>query len=828
MGSGDLRFSIWIVFALCLVCFSVGFDPVDKYYINCGSSDDVKVGNSIYVADKSASKFLTTPQDILADSNLNSITPSEGSLLYRTARIYTGPSKYTFSISQNGRHWIRLYFYPFVYQNYDMRSASFSVFAQKTALVSDFTPKNETVKEFSVNVMSGDLVIAFSPSSNSFAYINALEVVSVPDSLIVDDASLFNPSGAFNGLVNQALETVARVNMGGPFVSLENDTLGRTWVSDRSFLLQPNLATNESKISAVKYPQGGPTSDIAPPTVYGTCTKMNSGSDPNSNFNVTWVFNVDPGFQYLIRLHFCDIVSTAANQLVFNVYIDSFLVAQDLELSTKSGGQLATAYYMDFVTTPFDKSKFGLSIGPSPRSGYPDALLNGLEIMKMNNSRDSLAGAAILPTFPGSKKKLGVILGVSIGVPLALVMIGILFFMHIRRRQERLRHSRTWVPISINGGTTMGSKYSTGTAVSVGSNLSYRIPFIAVQEATNNFDESWVIGIGGFGKVYKGILNDGTKVAVKRGNPRSQQGLAEFRTEIEMLSQFRHRHLVSLIGYCDEKNEMILVYEYMENGTLKSHLYGSNLPNLSWKQRLEICIGAARGLHYLHTGDAKAVIHRDVKSANILLDENLMAKVADFGLSKTGPELDQTHVSTAVKGSFGYLDPEYFRRQQLTEKSDVYSFGVVVFEVLCARPVIDPSLPREMVNLAEWAMKWQKKGQLDQIIDPNLVGKIKPDSLRKFGETAEKCLADFGVDRPSMGDVLWNLEYALQLQEATVHNDPEENSTNVIGQLSPQVGDFNHVDASPSVAQFETSSVDDLSGVSMSRVFSQLVKSEGR
>ncbi|KAL2492323.1 putative receptor-like protein kinase [Abeliophyllum distichum] len=159
-----------------------------------------------------------------------------------------------------------------------MRSASFSVFAQKTALVSDFTPKNETVKEFSVNVMSGDLVIAFSPSSNSFAYINALEVVSVPDSLIVDDASLFNPSGAFNGLVNQALETVARVNMGGPFVSLENDMLGRTWVSDRSFLLQPNLATNESKISAVKYPQGGPTSDIAPPTVYGTCTKMNSGS----------------------------------------------------------------------------------------------------------------------------------------------------------------------------------------------------------------------------------------------------------------------------------------------------------------------------------------------------------------------------------------------------------------------------------------------------------------------------------------------------------------------------------------------------------------------
>ncbi|CAI9759187.1 unnamed protein product [Fraxinus pennsylvanica] len=492
MVYGGLRFSIWVVFVLCLVCFSVGFDPIDKYYVNCGSSSDVTVGNTIYVADKSASKFLSTPQDILADSNLNSITPSEDSQLYRTARIFTGPSKYTFSISQNGRHWIRLYFYPFVYQNYDMKSASFSVFAQTTALASDFSPKNVTVKEFSVNVTSGDLVITFSPSSNSFAYVNALEVVSVPDSLIVDDASLFNPSGAFNGLVNQALETIARVNMGGPFVSLENDTLGRTWVSDRSFLLRPNLATNASKISAVKYPEGGPTSDIAPQTVYGTCTKMDSRSDPNSNFNVTWGFSVDPGFQYLIRLHFCDIVSTAANQLLFNVYIDSFLVAQDLELSAKSDGQLATAYYMDLVTTSFDKSNLTLSIGPSSRSAYPDALLNGLEIMKMNNSRGSLAGAPILPTFPGSKKNLGVIVGVSVGVPLALVMIGLLFFMHRRRKQERLRHSRTWVPISINGGTTMGSKYSNGTTVSIGSNLSYRIPFIAVQEATNNFDESWL------------------------------------------------------------------------------------------------------------------------------------------------------------------------------------------------------------------------------------------------------------------------------------------------------------------------------------------------
>ncbi|XP_070018607.1 receptor-like protein kinase HERK 1 [Nicotiana sylvestris] len=819
---------------LGVLCVS-GFDPADNFLIDCGSNKDTNVGNRVFMADKSAAKFLSTSQNILADTPSNSITKADDSPLYQTARIFTQQSSYKFPISQAGRHWIRLYFYPFVYQEYDMSKATFSVSTQQNVLLGNFTPKNVTVKEFSVNVTSRDLVIMISPLSYSFAYINALEVVSVPDILITDDASTVSPAGTFSGMYAQALETVARVNMGGSLVSFDNDTLWRTWVTDQSFLTEASSAKSVNKIASVKYPQDGVTPDIAPQTVYGTCSKMNvadTGNDPNANFNVTWTFDVEPGFQYFIRLHFCDIVSTAANQLLFNIYVNSWNVANDFDPGQKVQGFLATASFNDYVTPPARSNRLNISVGPSPRSLFPDAFLNGLELLKLNNSQGSLTQVASVPTSPSSraKKNVGVIVGVSVGVPLILLMVGILFCMHRRKKQEQLAQSKIWIPLSVNGGNshTMGSKYSNGTTISAASNLSYRVPFPALLEATSNFDESLVIGIGGFGKVYRGVLCDGTKVAVKRGNPKSQQGLAEFRTEIEMLSQFRHRHLVSLMGYCDEKNEMILVYEYMENGTLKSHLYGSDLPSMSWKQRLEICIGSARGLHYLHTGYAKAVIHRDVKSANILLDESFMAKVADFGLSKTGPELDQTHVSTAVKGSFGYLDPEYFRRQQLTEKSDVYSFGVVLFEVLCARPVIDPSLPREMVNLAEWAMKWQKKGQLEQIIDPNLKGKIRPDSLRKFGETAEKCLADFGVDRPSMGDVLWNLEYALQLQEAVIQDDPEENSTILIGELSPQVNDFSHVDAGASAARIESPNLDDLSGVSMSRVFSQLVKSEGR
>uniref|UniRef100_A0A1J3FSI9 Receptor-like protein kinase HERK 1 n=2 Tax=Noccaea caerulescens TaxID=107243 RepID=A0A1J3FSI9_NOCCA len=840
MGVEKLETFILISTISTLICICHGFTPKDNYLINCGSPSNSTVMGRVFISDKLSSNLLTSPKEILASQTTDSD-------IYQTARVFTGVSSYKFSVAR-GRHWVRLHFNPFDYQNYQMGSAKFAVSSQTHVLLSDFTVKKSSrvVKEYSLNVTTDDLVLTFTPSSDSFAFVNAIEVISVPETLITSSPPprSVGGSGTFQqSLSSQALETVHRVNMGGPLVAANNDTLTRTWQPDSTFLLEKNLATSVTKLGSVNYVTGYATEETAPRTVYGTCTQMNSAAaqDPSSNFNVTWEFEVDPGFQYFFRFHFCDIVSLSLNQLYFNLYIDSMLAVMDVDLSTYVDGTLAGAYNMDFVTqSPKGSNKIRVSIGPSTvHTDYPNAIVNGLEIMKMNNSKGQLSAGTFVGGgggLSGKQKNVGLIVGATVGPLLGLLLLGSCFVLckkRKRRRRGQDGHSKSWMPFSING-TSVGSKGSNGTTLmSITTNANYRIPFAAVKDATNNFDESRNIGVGGFGKVYKGELNDGTKVAVKRGNPKSQQGLAEFRTEIEMLSQFRHRHLVSLIGYCDENNEMILIYEYMENGTVKSHLYGSGLPSLTWKQRLEICIGAARGLHYLHTGDSKPVIHRDVKSANILLDENFMAKVADFGLSKTGPELDQTHVSTAVKGSFGYLDPEYFRRQQLTDKSDVYSFGVVLFEVLCARPVIDPTLPREMVNLAEWAMKWQKKGQLDQIIDQSLRGNIRPDSLRKFAETGEKCLADYGVDRPSMGDVLWNLEYALQLQEAVVDGgEPEDNSTNMIGELPTQINNFSQGNTSVNVpgtaGRFEESSIDDLSGVSMSKVFSQLVKSEGR
>ncbi|KAL2899169.1 Receptor-like protein kinase HERK 1, partial [Bienertia sinuspersici] len=670
---------------------------------------------------------------------------------WEVARIFNGKTRYKFPISQAGRYFIRFYFFPFNYQSYDLSTAKFLVSAQDFVLVSDYTPpKSATVKEYSINVTSKNLEIIIDPVSSSIAFLNALEVVLIPDVLFQDDATLISPTEPFKGVVDMAMETVFRLNMGGPTVNYNNDSLWRTWGPDDSFLEHKNFATDVQKTAAVQYKSGLATRDAAPQAVYGTCRRLNAKGDPNANFNVTWKFDLDVGFQYFVRFHYCDIVSASTDELYFNVFVDSWMVSRTLDLTTMTSASLGAPVYVDFVTPKATSNKLHVSIGPATANGnQPDGILNGLEIMKLNNAKKTLDGAAGLPSFESSKNKVGIIAGVTVGGVslLAWVLFSFSFVEEEVRSKVKVIQRHGFLFLLLAGLPTQWE--------------------VAIQEATNSFDESWAIGIGGFGKVYKGVLADGTKIAVKRGNPRSQQGLNEFLTEIEMLSQFRHRNAC-----------------------------------LTWKQRLEICIGAARGLHYLHTGYAKAVIHRDVKSANILLDENFMAKVADFGLSKAGPELDQTHVSTAVKGSFGYLDPE---------------------------PVIDPTLPREMVNLAEWALKWQKKGQLEQIIDSNLQGNIKPESLRKFGETAEKCLADYGVDRPSMGDVLWNLEYALQLQEATIPDDPEENSANAISDISPQVNNFVPNDATVSSVQYEsTTNVGDLSGVSMSRVFSQLVKSEGR
>ncbi|KAJ0488410.1 putative protein kinase RLK-Pelle-CrRLK1L-1 family [Helianthus annuus] len=234
-----------------------------------------------------------------------------------------------------------------------------------------------------------------------------------------------------------------------------------------------------------------------------------------------------------------------------------------------------------------------------------------------------------------------------------------------------------------------------------------------------------------------------------------------------MLSNLKHCHLVSLIGYCNDGQEMILAYEYMSNGTLEDHFHKRQTP-LSWVQRLTICIGAARGLDYLHTGTGikHGVVHRDVKSSNVLLDDSWEAKISDFGLSKICPKNRQTtYVNTGVKCTFGYLEPDYFYAGKLTRKSDVYAFGVVLFEVLCGKRAVDSRINEEHWGLAIWAQESIKEGRLNHIVDTNIREGISLKCLKVFAQLAKQCLHKHLKQRPTMAAIVAGLESILALQE---------------------------------------------------------------
>ncbi|GJW18817.1 serine/threonine/dual specificity protein kinase, catalytic domain-containing protein [Tanacetum coccineum] len=321
--------------------------------------------------------------------------------------------------------------------------------------------------------------------------------------------------------------------------------------------------------------------------------------------------------------------------------------------------------------------------------------------------------------------------------------------------------------------TSVGKEFDQSTSSSgLWSQPCRQFEFPEILLATENFNESLVVGSGGFGKVYKGNIVNGSSlvvVAIKRLDSMSNQGAVEFWAEVEMLSKLRHCHLVSLIGYCKYEKEMILVYEYMPHGTLEDHLHKLGTP-LSWLQRLQICIGAGRGLHYLHTGTGIefGVIHRDVKSSNILLHESWAAKISDFGLSKIGPtNQPATYVNTLVKGTFGYLDPNYFTTGRLTRKSDVYAFGVVMLEVLCRKRAVDRSLDEEQWGLATWAQDFIKEGNSKHIIDPDISSQISARCLKEFVRLVERCLHNNPKQRPTMAEIVVILESLSTVQQKT-------------------------------------------------------------
>lgn len=292
-----------------------------------------------------------------------------------------------------------------------------------------------------------------------------------------------------------------------------------------------------------------------------------------------------------------------------------------------------------------------------------------------------------------------------------------------------------------------------------------------ILRATSNFNKENLIGCGGFGEVYKGVLDDGTTTAIKRAKPGNTKGTDQVLNEVRILCQVNHRCLVTLLGCCVDLEEPLLIYEYIPNGTLFEHIhshFNGKWKPLSWHLRLAIAHQTAEGLTYLHSAAVPPIYHRDVKSSNILLDEKLNAKVADFGLSRLveKSETNDTHIFTTAQGTLGYLDPEYYRNFQLTDKSDVYSFGVVLLELLTSKKAIDFNREEENVNLVVYMKKIMDEDRLLDVVDPLMrerASKGDLETMKALGLLAASCLDEKRRNRPTMKEVVDEIEYIISI-----------------------------------------------------------------
>lgn len=287
--------------------------------------------------------------------------------------------------------------------------------------------------------------------------------------------------------------------------------------------------------------------------------------------------------------------------------------------------------------------------------------------------------------------------------------------------------------------------------------------FRELAAATNNFRPDCFLGEGGFGCVYRGRLqSSGQVVAVKQLDRNGLQGNREFLVEVLMLSLLHHPNLVSLIGYCADGDQRLLVYEFMALGSLEDHLHDvpPDREALDWNTRMKIAAGAAKGLEFLHDKANPPVIYRDFKSSNILLGEEFQPKLSDFGLAKLGPTGDKSHVSTRVMGTYGYCAPEYAMTGQLTVKSDVYSFGVVFLELITGRKAIDSTQPQGQQNLVTWARPlFNDRRKFTSLVDPRLEGRYPMRGLYQALAVASMCIQESAAARPLIGDVVTALSY---------------------------------------------------------------------
>ncbi|XP_076907355.1 calcium/calmodulin-regulated receptor-like kinase 2 isoform X1 [Bidens hawaiensis] len=345
-----------------------------------------------------------------------------------------------------------------------------------------------------------------------------------------------------------------------------------------------------------------------------------------------------------------------------------------------------------------------------------------------------------------------VIIGISVGLAVGLLIATLVFFCiwwykRCKYPPSTLPTHNSFADTSIILSEVKQSTYpAKASPIAALCNKSptsglVKYSYKGVQNATKNF--TTVLGQGSFGPVYKAVMPGGDTVAVKALASDSKQGEKEFQTEVSLLGRLHHRNLVNLVGYCVDKRQRMLVYEYMKNGSLASFLYNEEKPTLNWEERVQIALDISHGIEYLHDGAVPPVIHRDLKSANILLDHLMRAKVADFGLSKEEVFDDK---KSCVKGTYGYIDPVYVSTNKFTKKSDIYSFGIILFELIAA---IHPNQNlMEYVNLAAMS-----SDGADEILDKKLAGECDLEEVRSLARLAHRCLHKTPKKRPNINEV---------------------------------------------------------------------------
>ncbi|KAK2635915.1 hypothetical protein Ddye_030707 [Dipteronia dyeriana] len=388
-----------------------------------------------------------------------------------------------------------------------------------------------------------------------------------------------------------------------------------------------------------------------------------------------------------------------------------------------------------------------------------------------------------------------------------LSLIGLAIWCFRKRRKEVSGHNGVYVMPSPLGSSPSSGLSATKTNSSAplivsgpGSDFVYSpkepgglgnsralFTYEELVKATNGFSTQNYLGEGGFGSVYKGYLPDGREVAIKQLKVGGGQGEREFKAEVEIIGRIHHRHLVSLVGYCISESQRLLIYDYVPNNTLHFHLHGEGRPVLEWETRVKIAVGAARGIAYLHEDCHPRIIHRDIKSSNILLNDKFEAQVSDFGLAKLALDAN-THITTRVMGTFGYMAPEYASSGKLTEKSDVYSFGVVLLELITGRKPVDISQPAGDESLVEWARPLMSHSleneEFECLVDPRLDKTYVDSEMFRMIEAAAACVRHSAAKRPRMGQVVRafytlaasDLSNGMKVGESEIFNSAQQSA----------------------------------------------------